>query len=112
MALPTANGQRQLPYGRRLLPHIVDEIAATDPNRAWAAIPRDSDSLTAGYLDLTYSQYANAINRAARYLTERLGSKRASFEPLAYAGPADIRYPVFAVAAIKAGFQVCRGVLF
>ncbi|KAL1982511.1 hypothetical protein VTN96DRAFT_1236 [Rasamsonia emersonii] len=94
------------PYGRRLLPQVVDEIAASDPRRVWAAIPRDPDDLTAGYVDLTYAQYANAINRAAWWLEDRLGGKSSSFEPLAYAGPSDIRYTVFALAAMKAGYQM------
>ncbi|KAI9833793.1 MAG: hypothetical protein M1819_003527 [Sarea resinae] len=96
--------QKQPPYGQRLLPQVVDQTARDHPERPWVSIPRTSN-LADGYVDITYKQFANAVNRMARWLEDRLG-RSSTFETLAYMGPTDPRYPILALAAVKAGYQM------
>ncbi len=91
-------------YGRRLLPVLVDEISRDDPERIFASLARSSNPED-GFKDVTYRSFANAINKAAWWLETKLG-KGQNFEVLAYAGPSDIRYPIIAYAAVKAGYKV------
>jgi len=92
-------------FGERLIGRLIDDYAATNPTRVWASIPADNDDLSKGYKDISYSQFANAINRASWWLEERLKGKE-NLETFAYAGPKDLRYPVIAVAALKLGRKV------
>ncbi|KAJ8132621.1 hypothetical protein O1611_g996 [Lasiodiplodia mahajangana] len=91
-------------YGERLIPNIIDDIAANDPLRVFASIPLTED-LAGGYLDVSYQSVANAINRACWWLSETLGLANTA-EVFSYMGPNDLRYPIFLVAAIKCGYQM------
>lgn len=92
--------------GCRLLASVIDSHATNDPERVWASMPKDNDDLSKGFVDLTYKQFANAINHASWWLQEHLHGASNSFETLAYTGPKDLRYPILAVAALKVGKQV------
>jgi acyl-coenzyme A synthetase/AMP-(fatty) acid ligase len=87
--------------GERLIGRLIDEYADRDPTRVWASIPINNDDLSKGYQDITYSQFANAINHAAWWLKEQMKADGNYVETIAYAGPKDLRYPVIAVAALK-----------
>ncbi|CAD6591480.1 MAG: hypothetical protein ASARMPREDX12_005186 [Alectoria sarmentosa] len=91
-------------YGRRLIPTLVDEIAASTPNRVYASIPRNQD-FTGGFDDVTFRILARAVNRAAFWIENKLG-KSAHFETIAYLGPMDLRYYIVALAATKVGYKV------
>lgn len=93
--------------GRRLLPVVIDEIASSDPDRAWASIPISS-TLSDGYRDVSYSSFANAINRAA-WLLESTFGHASNFEAFAYIGKSDMRYHIMSMAAAKTGYQVSQG---
>lgn len=95
------------PYGQRLLARVIDDYAASQPDRTWAAVPRSAD-LRQGFRDITFKQFANAISRAAFWLEDRLGVSNGSFEAFAYAGDKDLRYPIIAVAAVKVGRKVLQ----
>ncbi|TVY21569.1 Non-canonical non-ribosomal peptide synthetase FUB8 [Lachnellula arida] len=88
-------------FGERLIGTLIDAHAANDPTRVWASIPVDNDDLSRGYQDISYRQFSNAINHAAWWLKDQLGTKGNRVETLAYAGPKDLRYPIIAVAALK-----------
>ncbi|KAL8646101.1 MAG: hypothetical protein Q9210_006319 [Variospora velana] len=90
-------------YGERLLVSLIDEYALNEPNRPWAAIPRSDDNLADGFVNISFGQFAKAINRAAVWLDQVLGASDGSFETFAYAGEKDIRYPIMGVAAVKTG---------
>lgn len=94
-------------YGQRLLARVIDDHATKQPDRAWAAVPRSSD-LSQGFVDITFKQFANAINRAAFWLEGRLGASDGSFAAFAYAGDKDLRYSIMAVAAVKVGRKVLQ----
>lgn len=87
--------------GCRLLVTLIDQYAATDPSPVWAVVPTDEGDLSKGFKDITYREFANAINIAAAWLQDHLPPLEQDFETIAYAGPKDVRYPVIAVAAAK-----------
>lgn len=97
------------PYGRRLLPTLVDKISIQDPTRECFQIPRSS-SIADGWKVITWKDMANAVNRAAHRMVELCGKPEpGSFPTIAYIGPNDIRYVVTILASIKAGYQVGPG---
>ena len=100
------SSQRQTPdYGRRLLVNIVDERAQAEPDREWVSIPRSSDPKD-GWTKVTYKQAANAVNRVGHKLASSTGvPAKGDFPTIAYIGPSDVRYIVFALGAVKAGYK-------
>ena len=91
--------------GKRLLPVVIDHCANKNPTRVWASIPR-RENVANGFQDITYREFANAIDKASWWLESILGKGRGLFETFGYIGPNDIRYPVLAIAAIKLGKTV------
>jgi acyl-CoA synthetase (AMP-forming)/AMP-acid ligase II len=73
-------------YGRRLIPHIIDERAHDTPERAVYSIPVDSADLSKGFKDISAFQLANAINRVAWWVQKKLGLQ-ADFPTIGYMGP-------------------------
>ncbi|KAK4233215.1 hypothetical protein C8A03DRAFT_39096 [Achaetomium macrosporum] len=97
--------ERTPKYGKRLLVNIVDERARNEPDREWVFIPRSSKPQD-GWKKITYKQAANAINRVAHRLASSTGvPPKGEFRTVAYIGPNDVRYLVFALGAVKAGYQ-------
>lgn len=92
--------------GERLIGRLIDDYATNNPTRVWASIPVDNDDLAKGYQDITFCQFANAINHAAWWLERQMKADSNYIETIAYAGPKDLRYPVIAVAALKLGRKV------
>ena len=90
-------------YGRRLLPHLVDEIAGTAPNRLYATI--SSSHFPTNWLDVSFAKIANRVNYHAHFLQERI-SLSDSFETLYYVGIPDLRSSVVFLAAIKVRLQM------
>lgn len=88
-------------YGRRLLPTVIDDRAAAGHARPYASICQSQDPRD-GYRDISYTTFANAINRCARYLIDRIGVST-EFDVLAYIGPLDLRYQIICIAALKIG---------
>ncbi|KAK4164744.1 putative dehydrogenase [Cladorrhinum sp. PSN259] len=92
-------------YGRRLIPHIIDERAIISPDREWVTIPKSSEPKD-GWRKVTYKQAANAINRVAHKLVETTGKPEpGSFPTVAFIGPNDVRYIIFVMGAVKAGYK-------
>ncbi|KAK3343348.1 hypothetical protein B0H65DRAFT_590229 [Neurospora tetraspora] len=97
--------QQNSPYGRRLILDIIKERAQNEPEREWVSVPRSSDPKD-GWKILTYLDAYNGINRIAHKLTRVCGAAApGSFPTVAYIGPNDVRYLVFALGAVKAGYQ-------
>jgi len=57
--------------GQRLLANVIDFYAESDPTRVWATAPLDDEDLSKGYKDITYRDFANAINHASWWLDEK-----------------------------------------
>lgn len=90
--------------GQRLLPTLVDQLSASDPDRVFLSCqsgsrPRD------GYRDVTYREFAAAINRCSWWLHENLG-RSDDFRTLTYFGSRDLRSTVVMYAAVKTGHKV------
>ena len=89
---------------KRLIPNVIDELARTNPDAVFASIPR-SNNVADGFRDVTYPDYANAINRAALWLENELGEGIRG-EKIGYIAHSDLRYVILTVAAVKVGYQV------
>jgi len=91
----------------KLLPHTIDEIAATEPDSCYAKYPLDPSDYGAGFKTITYGQLANAINGVAHWLEAEAGRGDPAQTPvIAYLGPNDFRYVFTFVGAMKAGYKV------
>ncbi|KAK1148116.1 putative NRPS-like protein biosynthetic cluster [Aspergillus melleus] len=86
------------------IPALLDELADLHPHQPMVSIPCDSHDASAGYRDVSYGEFARAVNRAAWWIVETLGSRSSSFEALHYVAPQDLSYMVLAVAAVKTGY--------
>ena len=91
-------------FGRRLIPHLIDERAQCDWRQPLTSIPRSSKPRD-GFKDISYRQFANAVNHCAWWMREAL-PKAHGPSTIAYTGPSDIRYGILTIAAIKTGFKV------
>ena len=97
--------------GRRLILSTIDHFAEVDPGKVFGSLPISNTNLEAGFKDLTYGQVANAINGVAWWLEREIGRSH-NYETLAYLAPNDFRYPIFALAAVKAGYKVSAHLSF
>ncbi|PQE08772.1 AMP-binding enzyme protein [Rutstroemia sp. NJR-2017a BVV2] len=94
-------------HGERLSISILDERAQSEPQSPWVSMPIDDGDISKGFKDITYGQFANAVNHAAHWLVRHLPPSTEPFQSFAYAGPKDLRYPILAMAAGKVGKVVC-----
>ncbi|TGO46436.1 hypothetical protein BCON_0325g00040 [Botryotinia convoluta] len=90
--------------GRRLLPHVIDGLALSNPTRIFASIPI-SNNLQDGFQDITYKDFARTVDKCSWWMEENLGRSE-TFETLNYVGPQDLRYIILLFAAIKTGYQM------
>ncbi|KAI0119342.1 acetyl-CoA synthetase-like protein [Daldinia grandis] len=91
----------------KLLPEVIDEIAATEPESLYGKYPADPSNYDAGFKNVTYRQLANAINGVAQWLESEIGRGDPERTPtVAYIGPNDFRYVFAFVGAIKAGYKI------
>lgn len=86
--------------GFRHLPMLVDYYARNTPNKTWASIPIDQSDVSAGFRDISYREFNDAISYYAHWLANILDTTE-NLETVAYAGPRDIRYPILAMAMAK-----------
>ncbi|KAL2209399.1 acetyl-CoA synthetase-like protein [Sarocladium strictum] len=91
--------------GHRLLPHVVDELAESEPDHVLYEYPSDDQNLGNAWVKITAQQYANSINRTARWLEESLG-RRPGTPTIGYEGPQDLRYLLLLIGAIKSGYRM------
>ena len=94
-----------LPQRKQLFNHLIDGLAQTRPEAAWAKIPKNELSYDGGYRKVSYKMMANAINGLAWWIKDELGESK-GFETLAYFGTWDPRYILLLLAAVKAGYKV------
>ena len=91
--------------GQRLLSHLVDERAHANHTRPFASIPRATRAAD-GYTNVSYRDFANAIDRLALWITDNIGHPERECETVVYLAPGDLRYQIVALAAVKAGFMM------
>jgi len=90
-------------YGRRLVPRIIDDNATAQPGRVCFSIPR-CEALQAGFRDITWRMYADAVNKTAHFIEKEIG-RSDSFETVMYLGFPDLRTFIVLVALIKTGHK-------
>lgn len=90
-----------------LVPNLVDKRADLAPDTIYAEYPVSTLTYDEGYRQITYKDFANAINGAARWIVDTFGHGK-NFETLAYLGPNDVRYPALILGAVKAGYKVSQ----
>lgn len=93
------------PFGKRLLPQVVDHYAQTQPDRVYACIPRSS-TISDGFKDITMKDMARMVNQMSWWLCETLEDSKPS--TIAYMGIADLRYAIILLGAIKCGHAVSK----
>ncbi|KAI1117812.1 hypothetical protein F5Y14DRAFT_439088 [Nemania sp. NC0429] len=89
--------------GNRLIPNVVDEAARDRPDHVVYTIPHLTDNGDS-FEDITALRFANAVNRAARWIESVLG-KGKNFEAVGYIGPHNLTYPIMVLACIKTGYK-------
>ncbi|KAL2062092.1 hypothetical protein VTL71DRAFT_6358 [Oculimacula yallundae] len=97
--------QDTIPYGKRLLPQIIDQRARERHVRPFAMYPKSTD-LSAGWHFISFAQVANAVNQLAWWLDSEMPGQEEKENPFAYFGPNDLRYIIFLIAVMKAGRRV------
>lgn len=90
-------------YGHRIISSLIDDYARETPHRCFCSLPRTT-RVEDGFRDITYAILANAINRMAWWIQEKLG-RNEEHETLAYVGPPDLRYIALTIAAQKTGYK-------
>ncbi|KAF7628416.1 hypothetical protein AFLA_003773 [Aspergillus flavus NRRL3357] len=88
--------------GNRLLPHIVDNDAETNPNGTFGLILKDN--IPNQWIPLTKRQLAQAVNHVAWWF-EQTVTEHCDTTTVAYMGPNDIRYVICAIALAKVGYK-------
>ncbi|PSN72888.1 acetyl-CoA synthetase-like protein [Corynespora cassiicola Philippines] len=91
--------------GKRLLPSLVDNIAATDPTRVLYSVP-ETNNIPDGFRDITAKDFARSVDRCAWHLESNLGPSGPNFPTLTYMGPQDVVYAILILACIKTGYKV------
>lgn len=74
-----------LPYGKRLLPQIMDNLAAAEPDRTVFSLA----SLVHGFIELRHvsaRNFAQAVDKVAWWLRAQVGVSD-TIQPVAYIGP-------------------------
>ncbi|KAI9151854.1 Isocyanide synthase-NRPS hybrid crmA [Paramyrothecium foliicola] len=100
--LPENNATSSIPYGKRLIPQIMDELAASDPDRTVFSLATVSgESLILKHISAC--DFTKAVDKTAWWLHNQVG-KPESIEPVGYIGPHDLRHVLLTYACVKAGY--------
>jgi len=75
-------------YGRRLLPHIVDDVASEFPDRIFYSIVNNPDDAHVTK-HITASAFAKAVDKTAWWLNSIVGAQT-SVLPVGYIGPREL----------------------
>lgn len=99
----------ELDESNLLLPSVIDLRAQTEPDRLFCIL-LNSANIQDGLVHVSYSDYANAINRCSWWLGEKLGKGNSSeSKTIGYFGPSDIRQTIVALAVAKINHKVNNG---
>lgn len=72
-------------YGKRLIPQILDNLAATEPDRIVYSIANSADCAH-GFRQISARTFAKAVDRTAWWLHHQVG-KPTSIQTVGYIGP-------------------------
>ncbi|KAG7406178.1 Non-canonical non-ribosomal peptide synthetase FUB8 [Fusarium oxysporum f. sp. rapae] len=90
--------------GRRLIPQILDDLAAAEPDRIIYSLARSSD-LSQGFRHVSARAFTKAVDKTAWLLQRELGVT-SEIRAVGYIGPHDLRQILLTFACIKAN---CAG---
>lgn len=89
------------PLGRRLIPHIIDKNAATQPDAECFQVPRSAEPRD-GWGIVSWKQFADAIDTIAHGIVRECGpAPKGEFPTIAYIGPNDARYVVSEMPPVR-----------
>ncbi|PWY83843.1 transferase family protein [Aspergillus sclerotioniger CBS 115572] len=97
-----AGASGSIPYGKRLIPQIMDNLAATEPERTVFSLTTLSGG-SLGFRHISASTFTRAVDKTAWWLRGQLG-KLDSIQPVGYIGPHDLRHVLLTYACVKAGY--------
>lgn len=80
-----ANGTTSTPYGRRLIPQIMDSLAAAEPDRTVFSLATFSES-SLRFQHISAHAFTKAVDKTAWWLYNQVG-KPTSTQPVGYIGP-------------------------
>jgi hypothetical protein len=89
-------------YGRRLIPRIMDDLAAAEPNRIIFSVASVSGS-DISLKEISARDFMKAVDKTAWWLHNQVG-KPTSIRPMGYIGPHDLRHILLTHACVKAGY--------
>lgn len=79
------NGDASTPYGRRLIPQIMDDLAFTEPERTVFSVANFFDNSHA-FQHISARTFTKAVDKTAWWLQNQVG-KPTSIQPVGYIGP-------------------------
>ncbi|OAA53543.1 transferase family protein [Cordyceps fumosorosea ARSEF 2679] len=97
-----SGGSPAVDYGRRLLPQIIDERAASHPDQVLFSLSTMVRN-ELQFRDITARQFARAIDKTAWWLEAQVG-KQTAIQPIGYIGPHDLRHVLLTYACVKVGY--------
>jgi acyl-CoA synthetase (AMP-forming)/AMP-acid ligase II len=89
-------------WGKRLIPHIADNLASTEPSRTVFSIASFPDGRPT-FQNISARQFANAVDKTAWWLQAEIGASQ-TVRPVAYIGPHDLRHILLTYACVKVGY--------
>jgi acyl-CoA synthetase (AMP-forming)/AMP-acid ligase II len=98
---PFHRRSKSVSHGKRLLPQILDNLAAEDPEHVIGMIAKPGTMPNLSFTSLSSSQMANAVNFTSYWLHELLDKD--PYKTIAFIGLQDYRYWIMTLAAIKTG---------
>ncbi|KAL9084959.1 MAG: hypothetical protein Q9165_007825 [Trypethelium subeluteriae] len=91
-------------FGHRLLAVTLSDLAASEPSRIYATIPKTND-VSDGFLDVTFSDMNRMVSALTGWI-EDTWDRSSSFETIAYVGVPDLRSAAVFFAAVRSGYKV------
>ncbi|KAL8774486.1 MAG: hypothetical protein Q9209_000859 [Squamulea sp. 1 TL-2023] len=89
-------------YGKRLIPQILDKLAAAEPDRIIYSVAKFSDS-SSDFRHISARAFAKAVDKTAWWLQNQV-AKPTNIQTVGYIGPHDIRHILLTYACVKAGY--------
>jgi hypothetical protein len=89
-------------YGRRLIPRIMDNLAAAEPNRTIFSVANISGS-DISFKEISARAFMKAVDKTAWWLHNQVG-KSTSIRPMGYIGPHDLRHILLTHACVRVGY--------
>ena len=92
-------------YTQRLLPQVVESIAAQDPTHVLGMTAKSED-ISEGFTSITTAELVRAVNFTAHWIDSLSHLSPGSSETIGFIGSQDFRYWVLELASIKTGHPI------